>query len=131
MGNQFQTHLIDQRRYAWSTFNQAVCGLRFFYRQILEREDVVKRIRYGKRPKKLPVVLSRDEVRRLFRCTRHGEMRLKLMIIYSAGLRASELVHLKACDLDSARMLIRINEGKGSKDRYVPLAQELLQMLRA
>jgi len=128
---QFQLYLIDERKSAWSTFNLAACALRFFYRQVLEREDVVERIRYGKRPKKLPVVLSRDEVRRLFRCTRQGEARLKLMTIYSGGLRSSELVQLTTRDIDSARMLIRIEEGKGRKDRYVPLAHELLQMLRA
>ncbi len=83
----FQLYLIDQRRLAWSTVNITVCALRFFYGQVLEREELVERIRYGKRPKKLPVVLSREEVRRLFRCARHGETRLKLMTIYSGGLR--------------------------------------------
>ena len=71
---QFQLHLIEQRL-AWSTFNGAVCALRFLYGQILGREELVKRIRYSKRPRSLPVVLSRDEVRRLFLCARHGDER--------------------------------------------------------
>ncbi len=127
---QFQLHLIE-RRLAWSTFNGSVCALRFFYGQVLGREELVKRIRYSKRPRALPVVLSRDEVRRLFLCARHGETRLKLMTIYSGGLRASELSQLKVVDIDSARMLVLIKQGKGGKDRYVPLSQELLQLLRA
>jgi integrase/recombinase XerD len=127
----FQLYLIDERRFAWGTFNQAVCALRFFYGQVLQREELVERIRYGKKPKRLPVVLSREEVRRLFRCTRHGETRLKLMTIYSGGLRANELVHLQTQDIDSERVLIRIQQGKGRKDRYVPLSQELLEQLRA
>lgn len=127
----FQLHLIVQRHLAWGTFNQAVCALRFFYGQVLDREELVERIRYGKKPKRLPVVLSREEVRRLFLCTCHGETRLKLMTIYAGGLRVSELVHLQTRDIDSERMVIRIQQGKGRKDRYVPLSQELLEQLRA
>ena len=128
---QYQLHLVHERKLAWSTFNIAVSALRFFYREILGDHEIVERIPYGKRPKRLPVVLSRDEVLRLLRCVRRPTTRLKLMTIYSAGLRASELANLQVGDIDSARKMIHIRQGKGKKDRYVPLADCLLELLRA
>jgi site-specific recombinase XerD len=126
----FLLHLVRDRRVAPSTFNQARCALRFFYQVTLGRDCVPGRIVCQKERKSLPVVLSHDEVRQLFAAAGRLKTRAMLMTLYAAGLRVSELVHLKVADIDSARMAIRVCQGKGGKDRYVMLAQALLPVLR-
>jgi integrase/recombinase XerD len=125
----FQLHLLA-RGVSWSQFNQTVCALRFFYRITLRRPGLVEHIPFGKRPRVLPAVLSRDEVARLFAAVRHRWHRLMLRTTYAGGLRVSELVRLQVADIDSARMVMHIRQGKGQKDRLVPLSPRLLEELR-
>ena len=127
---QYQLHLRDEKQASWSLFNQAVCALRFFYKLTLPRPWAVEQIPYGKRPQTLPVVLSRDEVRRLLACVERPLHRILLTTLYAAGLRLSEGLHLQVRNIDSARMLLHIQSGKGQKDRLVPLSTKLLGELR-
>jgi integrase/recombinase XerD len=126
----FQLHLLD-RRVSWSSFNQAVCALRFLYGITLGRPEQLPLIPYGKRPKTLPSVLSPDEVLRLLNAASPGRDRVLLHVAYGCGLRLSELLHLQVGDIDSARMVIQVRQGKGAKDRLVPLSRRLLEELRA
>lgn len=126
----YQLYLVEEKRLSWSSFNIAVCALRFFYGTTLSRQEMIPRIPYGKRPQRLPVVLSQDEVVRLFRCISHYMYRVMLMTAYAAGLRVSEVVRLTIDDIDSSRRLIRVRQAKGRKDRYVPLSEMLLVVLR-
>jgi integrase/recombinase XerD len=125
----FQLYLIDERRVSWSTFNIAVCALRFFYRVSLKRNWIIEHLPYGKRPKTLPTVLSKEEVLRLFAAEPNLDYRVLLMTAYSAGLRRAELVRLRVEDIDRQRMVICVRQGKGRKDRYVPLSRTLLDAL--
>lgn len=128
---EYQVHLIEKVKPAWSTFNCAVCALKFFYEVTLNRPNTVEQIAYGRRPKKLPSVLSEDEVRRLFDAIRNPKYRMATMTAYSAGLRVSETAHLSVEDIESGRMLIRVRHAKGAKERTVPLSPHLLDELRA
>jgi len=127
---QYQLHLL-QRRVSWSTYNQAVCALRFFFGITLQRPGVVVMLPYGKRPKTLPCVLSQTEVRQLFDACTDPRHRLLLQTTYAAGLRVSEVVRLKIADLDGQRMTLHVRCSKGHKDRMVPLSPLLLQLLRS
>jgi integrase/recombinase XerD len=127
---QYQVYLVEERRVSWSYFNQAVCALRFFYRHTLGRDWAVTHIPFPRQPRKLPVVLSQAEVIRLFEAIRGLKLRAMLMTAYAAGLRLSEVTHLQVSDIDSERMVIRVRQGKGQKDRYVMLAPKLLEILR-
>lgn len=127
---QYQVYLVNQRRVAWGTFNQAVCALRFFYRHTLGRPEAIEHIPFPRQPKKLPVVLSPAEVQRLLAAVRDQQLRVLLMTTYAAGLRLSEVIHLQVSDIDSQRMVIRVRQGKGQKDRYVMLSPKLLAELR-
>ena len=127
---QYQVYLVEERHVSWSHFNQAICALRFFYRHTLGRDWAVAHIPFPRQPKKLPVVLSQDEVIRLFDAVRSLKLRAMLMTAYAAGLRLSEVTHLQVADIDSERMVIRVRQGKGQKDRYVMLSPKLLEVLR-
>lgn len=127
---QYQVYLVEQRHVSWSYFNQAVCALRFFYRHTLGRDWLVAHIPFPRQPRKLPVVLSQAEVIRLFDASRSLKLRAVLMTAYAAGLRLSEVTHLQVSDIDSERMVIRVRQGKGQKDRYVMLSPKLLEILR-
>lgn len=126
----FQLHLLAQH-VSWSSFNQAVCALRFLYGTTLGRPEQLPMIPYGKRPKVLPSVLAADEVVRLINATELPRDRLFVQVAYGCGLRLSELIHLRVGDIDSARMVIHVRQGKGAKDRLVPLSCRLLDELRA
>jgi integrase/recombinase XerD len=126
----YQVHLL-QRRVSWSSFNQAVCALRFLYGTTLGRPEQLPLIPFGKRPKTLPSVLSPAEVLRLLDAAPPGRDRVLLQVAYGCGLRLSELTHLRVADIDSARMVIHVRQGKGAKDRLVPLSLRLLEELRA
>lgn len=123
--------LLIRRGRAWDTYNQARCALHFFYRVTLGKDWPLEQLPCAKVPKRLPVVLGRDEVRRLFAAARRPKGRAMLMTAYAAGLRASEVVGLRVPDIESQRMLIRVRQGKGQKDRYVMLSPVLLEALRA
>lgn len=126
----YQVHLIEEKKLAPSSLNVTVCALRFLYGVTLRRDWNIQLIPYAKRPRKLPVVLSRNEVTRLFDAVRDLKYRTVLMTAYAAGLRVSEVTHLKLTDIDSQRMCIHVEKGKGSKDRYVLLSEKLLLHLR-
>jgi site-specific recombinase XerD len=124
-------YLMKERALGWSTVNIASAGIRFFYSQTLGRSDVSASIPPRKTPRQLPEVLSAEEVGRLFAATENLKHRALLMTAYAAGLRVSELVHLRLSDIDSARMMLRVSAGKGEKDRYTVLSPRLLGELRA
>ncbi len=125
----YQAHLVG-RRVSWGALNQTVCALRFFYGVTLGRSDLPERIPYARTPRKLPVVLSADEVVGFLQAVKGTRNRVALTTTYAAGLRASETARLKVSDIDSGRMVIRIEHGKGDKDRYVMLSPQLLGILR-
>ena len=126
----FQLHLIEQRKVSWSSFNQAVCGLRFLFRTTYPRDWVVSMVPFGKRPKRLPQVLSGEEVSQLIACVPNRKHRTFLLTLYSTGRRLSEAARLKIGDIESQRMQLRIASGKGGKERRVPLSPRLLSELR-
>jgi integrase/recombinase XerD len=126
----FQLHLIEVRKVGFSSFNQAVCGLKFLYSITLPRDWPVVMIPFGKRDKKLPTVLSGQEVVALLQCTPNLKHRTFFILLYAAGLRLSEACHLQISDIDSQRMQLNIQRGKGSKQRLVPLSPRLLEALR-
>jgi site-specific recombinase XerD len=126
----YQVYLVQEKHASWSLFNQAACALRFFYNVTLARNYPREYVPYGKRPKTLPVVLSREEVAKLFSCVKYPKHRMLLRTAYAAGLRLSEVLHLQVGHIDSARMLLHVVQGKGAKDRFVPLSPQLLGELR-
>ena len=123
-------YLIQEKKASQSGVSQAYSALKFFYETTLKRDWNGYRIPRVRKGKKLPVVLSQQEIQAIFSATRNLKHRAVLMTIYSAGLRISEVVHLKVVDLDSQRMVIRVEQGKGQKDRYTLLAQRTLDVLR-
>ena len=125
----FQVFLVSQK-ISWPALNQTVCALRFFYGVTLNRPEIPERIAYAREPRKLPVILSADEVVRFLEAVASLKTRTALTTAYAAGLRASEAVSLKVADIDSSRMLIQVRHGKGAKDRTVMLSPQLLAILR-
>jgi site-specific recombinase XerD len=113
-----------------STLNQAVSTLRFFFKVTLRRHDIVEHTHVIHEPRKLPVVLSPEEVARLLDAAPGLKYKAALSVAYGAGLRAAEVVSLKVSDIDSKRMIIRVEQGKGGKDRNVMLSPHLLDLLR-
>lgn len=126
----YLVYLVQERQVAPSSYNQIRCALRFFYQVTLGRPWVMERIVCQKPPKHLPAVLSQAEVRQFFAAIRSLKHRAVFMTLYGAGLRISEAVHLKVGDIDSKRTVIRVQQGKGRKDRYVMLSPKLLEVLR-
>ena len=126
----YQIYLLDEKGLSASSLNVAVSALRFLYHVTLGLDWDIGMIPYAKRPKGLPVVLSRDEVARFIFSVRNLKYRSVLMTMYAAGLRVSEVTRLKIADVDSQRMCIRVEQGKGMKDRYVILSKKLLVHLR-
>ena len=126
----YQIYLVEEKKASWTVLNQTVCALRFFYRTTLGKELDLKHIPYAKTEKKLPVVLSQQEVSRLFEHVKNIKHLAEMLVAYSGGLRVSEITHLKLGDIDSDRMLIHVRQGKGRKDRVVPLSPVLLVILR-
>jgi integrase/recombinase XerD len=111
--------------------NARVTALRFFFAVTLGRSEVTERMPFVREPRKLPVVLSPEEVARFLEAAPGLKYRAALSVAYGAGLRANEVVSLKIGDLDSTRMVIRVEQGKGRKDHYVMLSEHLLELLRA
>jgi len=127
---QYQLFLIQEKKLAWSSYNQIVCALRFFYAKTLKRAFLLQEIPFPRMEQRLPTILSPEEVARILTVPRHLKTRALLMTIYAAGLRRSEAAHLRVNDIDSARMTITVRQGKGQKDRLVMLSPVLLQTLR-
>jgi integrase/recombinase XerD len=126
----YQLHLAQQQISA-STINAAIAALRFFFTVTLERPDLVRPLRVVTEPRRAPVVLSPEEVARLIEAAPGLKYRAALSVAYGAGLRVSEVANLKVSDIDSERMTLRVEQGKGQRDRTVMLSPQLLELLRA
>ena len=116
---------------SWSLFNQTVCALRFFFRVTLGRPEMLPSIPFGRKVKTIPCVLDPDEVLRLIGAAPTHRDRVLLQTAYACGLRIEELMHLRVADIDGRRMVVVVRQGKGRKDRQVPLSPRLLEVLRA
>jgi site-specific recombinase XerD len=125
----FQLHMAQQQVSPWS-INAAIAALRFFFTVTLERPDLVRPLRIVNEPRKAPVVLSQEEVARLLEAAPGLKYKAALSVAYGAGLRVSEVANLKVSDIDSERMTVRVEQGKGQRDRYVMLSPQLLGLLR-
>ena len=126
----FQLHLVETD-VSPTTINATITGLGFFFGVTLERPAALKRMSRVRQPQKLPRILSVDEMARLLAGARNLKHRAALAVAYGAGLRAREVVHLKIADIDSTRMIVRVVQGKGQRDRYAMLLPSLLELLRA
>jgi integrase/recombinase XerD len=127
----YQIYLTEEKKLAPVTINVAVCALRFLYQVTLRREwNMDDIIPSPKIPQKLPIILSPEEVQEFLGCIPEGKYRTILTVCYAAGLRLSEAISLRPCHIDSRRMVIRVEQGKGQKDRYVMLSRKLLEILR-
>ena len=125
----FQLHLASDGISA-ATMNNTVSGLRFFFRVTVGRVDIASHLPFVRQPRKLPVVLSPEEVSRFLEAAPGLKYKAAFSVAYGAGLRAAEVMSLKPTDIDSKRMVIRVEQGKGRKDRYVMLSPQLLELLR-
>jgi len=125
----FQLHMAQQQISPWS-INAAIAALRFFFIVTLERPDLVRLLRIVNEPRRAPVVLSQEEVALLLEAAPGLKYKAALSVAYGAGLRVSEVAHLKVSDIDSDRMTLRVEQGKGQRDRYVMLSPQLLELLR-
>src|SRR5262245_41097256 len=126
----YQLHLVSSGTGA-PTINHSLTALRLLFMVPLRKPDLVLHLPFVREPRRLPVVLSPEEVARLLEAAPGLKYKAALSVAYGAGLRASEVVSLKVADIDSARMVIRVEQGKGRKDRYVMLSPYLLDLLRA
>ncbi len=128
---QFQLHLLQEKKLALGTIALRMGAIRFLYKKTLKRRDLdLDDLPLLKTPKKLPVVLSPEEVTRLIEAAPNLIYRTLLLLLYATGLRRSEAAHLQVSDIDSSLMLIHVRQGKGSRDRELPLTQKLLDALR-
>jgi site-specific recombinase XerD len=125
----FLVDLVEQQKASWPYYKQVLAALRFFYRHVLRHGEVVEDIRCPRPEKRLPVVLSPDEVARFFKAIPSLKHRTILMLAYGAGLRIGEAVRVRLCDIDRERGVLRVQQGKGKKDRYTVLSPALLEML--
>jgi integrase/recombinase XerD len=123
-------HLIEERKLSWSSCNVVAQALKFFYRVTLKRSEAQFAVPRARQPRRLPQILSREEVLALIENAENPKHRAVLMTAYGAGLRLNEICRLKLTDIDSKRMTIRIEQGKGAKDRYTLLSPRLLAELR-
>ena len=126
----YQLFLIKEKKLAWSSYNQIVCALRFFYAKTLKRAFLLQDIPFPRREQRLPLILSQEEVARILSAPSHLKSRALLMTIYATGLRRSEVARLRVRDIDSARLTVTVYQGKGKKDRVVMLSPVLLETLR-
>jgi integrase/recombinase XerD len=125
----FQLHMAKQQ-IGVATINSAIAALRFFFNVTLDRPDLVRHLKTVHEPRKAPVVLSQEEVVRLLEAAPGIKYKAAFSVAYGAGLRVSEVVSLKVSDIDSERMTLRVEQGKGQRDRYVMLSPQLLEVLR-
>jgi integrase/recombinase XerD len=127
----YQIHLLHERKLALGTVENCISALRFLYRKTLKRRDLAfDDLPFPKQPRTLPTVLSQDEVTRLIEAAPNRMHRMLLMLLYATGMRRTEASLLKVSDIDSQRMVIHIQRGKGLRDRDVPLTPKLLEALR-
>ncbi len=126
----YQLHLVEQGMSSGS-LNATITGLKFFFETTLGHPEVMTKMSHVYEPRKLPVILSLEEVTRLLQAAGGPKYQAALGVAYGAGLRANEVVHLTTGDIDSQRMVIRVEQGKGKRDRYAMLSPTLLELLRA
>ena len=126
----YHVFLFDERKLAVGTVAIHISALRFFYGRVLKRRDMQEDLPYPKRRRRLPVVLSTEDVQRLIAGAKNLYHRTLLLTLYGTGLRRSEVCHLKVRDIDSQRMILRVQQGKGDRDRDLPLTPTLLAALR-
>lgn len=127
---QYFLFIKNVKHYSRNTSTVAICGIKFFFEKALNRNWATFGLLRAPREKKLPVILSREEVRQILARVRLPHYKVCLTTIYSCGLRLQEGTNLRVADIDSARLMIHVRHGKGAKDRYVPLPQRTLQLLR-
>jgi integrase/recombinase XerD len=127
---QYQLHLVEQG-ISSGNLNATITGLKFFFETTLERPEAMTKMSHVYEPRKLPVILSLEEVTRLLQSAGGPKYQAALGVAYGAGLRANEVVHLTTGDIDSERRVIRVEQGKGKRDRYAMLSPALLELLRA
>lgn len=125
----FLVDLVEQKQVSWPYYKQVLAGLRFFYRHVVRQGEVVEDIRGPRPQRRLPVVLSVEEVAQFFKAIPSLKHRTILMLAYGAGLRIGEAVQVRISDIDRQRKVIRVQQGKGKKDRYTLLSPALLEML--
>jgi site-specific recombinase XerD len=125
----FQLHLTE-RRVRPGTINATVTALRFFFGVTLDRPDATKQLSFVHEPRRLPLVLSPEEVARFLAAAPGVKYKAAFSAAYGAGLRVSEVAALKVSDIDSKRMMLRVEQGKGRKDRFAMLSPQLLELLR-
>jgi len=127
----YQIHLLHERKLALGTVENCISALRFLYKKTLKRRDLAfDDLPFPRQPRTLPTVLSQDEVTRLIEAAPNRMHRMLLMVLYATGMRRTEASLLKVSDIDSQRMVIHIQRGKGLRDRDVPLTPKLLEALR-
>lgn len=126
----YLVHLLRDRQRSWSTCNVIANGLRFFYHTTLKRDRTTFTIPAPRQRQKLPAILSPEEVEQVLAHAGNPKHRAMLLTTYAAGLRLNEVLHLRVSDIDSGRMTIRVEQGKGGKDRYTVLSRRLLDALR-
>ena len=126
----YQVYLVYSKKVSYSTFNLAVCSIKYFYRNIIIKDWNIDQIPFQKKAKSLPNVLSKQEVLRIIDAAANLKNKAIIQTLYATGVRLSELINLKVTDIDSKRMVVRVDQGKGKKDRYVMLSKTLLTTLR-
>ncbi len=126
----YMNYVTKERGYSYGSISGAHSGIKLFWKQILDREWNTKLLPRPRRPKQLPEILSLQEVHRLIELTRNRKHKAILSLLYTTGLRMGELVKLKPSDIDSNRMVVRVRQGKGKKDRYTRLTTQMLYELR-
>lgn len=127
---QYLLYLLREKRLAWSSCNVALSGLKFFYRVTLQRSQAQFALPTARQPQKLPQILAPEEVTSILEAAANPKHHAILMTTYAAGLRLSEVCHLKVSNIDSVRMTIHVEQGKGAQDRYTPRSPRLLTELR-
>lgn len=127
---QYILYLQNHKKQTFSTCNVALSAFKCFYNQFLNNDTLVLKVPMRKRPKKIPIVYSQEEVQKIIQCTTQPKYRMIFMTAYGTGMRLKELVNLKVKDIDSQRMTLFVRNSKGKKDRYTLLPQRLLEELR-
>jgi len=123
-------YYLKKKNVSYTVFNQFVSAVKFFYKNVLRSSLLVERISYTKIPKKLPIILSKEEIIKIYQSISNIKHKTIFITIYACGLRVSEASQLKITDIDSKRMMVKIRSAKGNKDRYVPLSKKLLHILK-
>lgn len=126
----FFVHLKEQRNLSDSSFKQYISGIKFFYEKTLNRKWELFDLVRPRKSRKLPIALAHEEVKKLLQEVRLGDCRMALILIYSCGLRLQECMNLKVADVDGSRKMLRVDQGKGAKDRYIPIPDRTLELLR-